>query len=487
MDMLATRRRFLAGIGLLGGASLLAACGGAATTVVTTASAATAAATVAATSAAAAATTTTAAAVTKAAKATVASAATATVTAAQANGVTLQYLGQGSTDEMKIYQTFADNFHKQQPGITVQISFSPKGGAAGIFEQLQTQVAANAGPDVYWTHSYIGAALAKNGVAEVLNPFIDQDKTLKLTDYFTASYMDYTFNGNHTALPREIATDIMFYRPDLFDKAGVKYPDASWTWSDLQSTAKQLTTTAGGSTTFGYGGPVNSSFLYTSHALEDGSDIIDAQNYKSLFATDAVTQAIQYQADFIYKDHSAPTPAELKADNTIDFQHGRAAIAFSGYYLISTINGNTKNTWTYDVANMPVNTTGKRVSSSATSGHSAWSGTKHKQESWLWLKYLASEEASKIYGASGLVIPPLIALANSAEFTSSANPPHHRKVFIDDLAVAHPFPIVPNWLDVLTAINDMLAPVFAGTKTAKEAIDAGNAKLDTLLQQNAKS
>ncbi|HEY8746148.1 MAG TPA: extracellular solute-binding protein, partial [Chloroflexota bacterium] len=227
--------------------------------------------------------------------------------------------------------------------------------------------------------------------------------------------------------------------------------------------------------------------LYTSHALEDGSDIIDAQNYKSLFATDAVTQAIQYQADFIYKDHSAPSPADNAADKTIDFQHGRAAIAFSGYYLISTINGNTKNTWTYDVASMPVNTTGKRVSSSATSGHSAWSGTKHTQESWLWLKYLASEEASKIYGASGLVIPPLIALANSADFTSSANPPHHRKVFIDDLAVAHPFPIVPNWLDVLTAINDMLAPVFAGTKTAKEAIDAGNAKLDTLLQQNAKS
>ena len=487
MNTLATRRRFLAGIGLLGGASLLTACGGAATTVVTTASAATAATTPASSAATTAAATTSSGTVTKAAKAAVTSAATAPATAAQANGVTLQYLGQGSADEMKIYKTLADNFHKQQPGINIQINFSPKGGAAGIFEQLTTQVAANVGPDVYWTHSYIGSALNQKGVAEVLNPFIDQDKTLKLSDYFTASYLDYTFNGKHTALPREIATDIMFYRTDLFDKAGVKYPDATWTWDQLATTAKQLTTTSAGITTFGYGGPVNSSFLYTSHALEDGTDIIDAQNYKSLFATDAVTQAIQYQADFVFKDHSAATPAELKADKNIGFPQGRAAIAFSGYYLISTINGNTKNTWTYDVSNIPVNTAGKRVSASATSGHSAWSGTKHPQESWQWLKYLAGEEASKIYGASGLVIPPLKALANSAQFTSSAQPPHHRKVFIDDLAVGHPFPIVPNWLDVLTAINDMLAPVFAGTKTAKEAIDAGNAKLDALLQQNAKS
>ena len=137
MNTLATRRRFLAGIGLLGGASLLAACGGAATTVVTTAGAATAATTAPATSTAstAAATGTTSTAVTKAAKETVTSASKAPATTAQANGVTLQYLGQGSADEMKIYKTLADNFHKQQPGINIQINFSPKGGAAGIFEQ----------------------------------------------------------------------------------------------------------------------------------------------------------------------------------------------------------------------------------------------------------------------------------------------------------------------------------------------------------------
>jgi multiple sugar transport system substrate-binding protein len=476
MSKPATRRRFLAGIGLLGGASLLAACGAAASgsiadtgSVSTTAGTATAPVT------------------SQTATTSATSAAKAPATAAQANGVTLQYLGQGSTSEMKIYQTLAANFHKQQPGISIQINFSPKGGAAGIFEQLQTQVAANAGPDVYWTHSYIGSALYKKGVSAVLNPFIDQDKTLKLADYFTASYMDYTFDGKHTALPREIATDIMFYRTDLFDKAGVKYPDAGWTWDQLQTTAKQLTSTNAGTTTFGYGGPVNSSFLYTSHALEDGSDIIDTQNYKSLFTNDAVVQAIQYQADFVFKNNSAPTPAQNKADPNIDFQHGRAAIAFSGYYLISTIKGNAQNTWTYDVSNIPVNASGKRVSASATSGHSAWSGTKHPQEAWQWLKYLAGEEASKIYGASGLVIPPLKALAESSTFTTSSEVPHHRKVFIDDLNAAHPFPIVPNWLDVLTAINDMLAPVFAGTKTAKEAIDAGNGKLNTLLQQNAKS
>ena len=43
---------------------------------------------------------------------------------------------------------------------------------------------------------------------------------------------------------------------------------------------------------------------------------------------------------------------------------------------------------------------------------------------------------------------------------------------------------MPNWIDVLNAISDMLTPVWDGSKTAKEAIDAGNDKINALLQQN---
>ena len=492
-----TRRRFLTGLGFVAGTSLLAACGGAASGAVTSA-ASSVAATVKATTASATATSqsaasASAAAITTSAAATVASAASTTTaapsSAAAGSGaaVTLQYLGQGSPEELKIYNTLASDFHSANPGITINVGFTPpdKGGAAGILQVLTTQVAAGTGPDVYWTHSYIGSALYKKGISLVLNPYIDQDKTLKLDDYFTASYMDYTFDGKHNALPREIATDILFYRTDIFDKAGVKYPDQNWTWDDLRQTAKALTSGTGGSEIFGYSGPVNSNFLYTSMSLENGSDIIDAQKLQSLFNTSTVEDAIQFFVDMRFQDKSAPTDDQTKADKTIGFATGRAAMAFSGYYTISTIKGDTKRTWNYDVSNMPLTKAGgTRVSSSATSAHSAWSGTKHADESWQWLKFLSGEQASKMYGASGLVIPPLKALANSPDFTSSAEEPHHRKVFIDDLTNAHPFPIVPNWIDVLSAINDMLAPAFAGTKTAKEAIDAGNDKVNALLKQN---
>jgi len=398
----------------------------------------------------------------------------------------LQYLGQGDNSELKIYQTFADTFHKENPDITIQIAFATPGGSAGVLQKLETLVAANSGPDAYWTHSFIGAALNKQGISLVLDPFLQQDKTIKLDDYFAAAYLDYTFDGKHTALPREIATNIMYYRTDLFDKAGIKYPDANWTWDDMRDAAQKLTSGQSGSKIYGFGGPVTSSFMYRSMSLEKGSDIVDKQNLKSLFANQPVIDAIQYFADYRSKDHTAPTTADLTADkNAGSFQKGLAAIAFSGYYLIGVIKNDTTATWPYDCSNMPIFSGGKRYSASATSAHSAWSGTKHSQEAWRWVKYLSGPEASKLYGALGLVIPPLKALAESDQFTSAADVPHHRKAFIDDLTNAEAFPIVPNWIDVQNVFGAVLQPVWDGKMTAKEAIDAGNGKINAELQKNA--
>jgi multiple sugar transport system substrate-binding protein len=492
-----TRRGLLSSVGLLAGASLLAACGGTAGVSGTSASVT---ASIAATTSVAPATTAlssapsaaaTSSAASTAASATVSSAATTTVAAtssvaaASGAGLTLLYLGQGAAIERKIYNTLADNFHKTNPEISINVTFNAAGGSAGVLEQLTTMVAGGSGPDAYWTHAYIGADLYKKGVPMVLDPYLAQDKSIKLDDYYAAAYQDYTFDGKHTALPRELATDIMFYRLDLFDKAGISYPDAKWTWDDLSAKAKQLTDTQAATPIYGYGGPVTSQLMYTSMALENGSDIVDRQNLKSLYLNAPVVEAIQYAADFRYKAHSAPTAAELTANkNAGSFTQGQSAIAFSGYFTSATIN-DTKPSWHYDLSNMPVNSAGKHVTASATSAHSAWSGTKHGQESWQWVKYLSGTEASTLFGQSNLLIPAIKSVAESMFSTLNPTDPHHRKIAIDEFADAHGFPIVANWTDILNAITEMLTPVWNGTQTAKEAIDAGNAKIDALLKLNA--
>lgn len=48
--------------------------------------------------------------------------------------------------------------------------------------------------------------------------------------------------GSHIYfLPSEMSMQVVFYNKEIFDKAGVPYPRAGWTWNDYVSSAKKLT------------------------------------------------------------------------------------------------------------------------------------------------------------------------------------------------------------------------------------------------------
>lgn len=60
----------------------------------------------------------------------------------------------------------------------------------------------------------------------------------------------YSYNGKNYAVPKDIDLVGLWYNETLFDKAGVKYPDGTWTWDDLLNAAKKLTNAGEG--TYGF-------------------------------------------------------------------------------------------------------------------------------------------------------------------------------------------------------------------------------------------
>ncbi|NBU64065.1 MAG: extracellular solute-binding protein, partial [Chloroflexia bacterium] len=79
-----------------------------------------------------------------------------------------------------------------------------------------------------------------NVVADLNNPEL----------YPTKLFDVWRFDGaNLFAIPENLQMMQMFYNKDLFDKAGVKYPDASWTWNDVLAAAAKLKITEGDTVT----------------------------------------------------------------------------------------------------------------------------------------------------------------------------------------------------------------------------------------------
>ena len=51
----------------------------------------------------------------------------------------------------------------------------------------------------------------------------------------------YQWDGKTYAVPKDIDTIAMWYNKDMFDEAGIDYPDGSWTWDEFYDIAEKLT------------------------------------------------------------------------------------------------------------------------------------------------------------------------------------------------------------------------------------------------------
>ncbi len=73
---------------------------------------------------------------------------------------------------------------------------------------------------------------------------------LDATKYPTKLFDPWKFDGaNLYGFPENIQTMAMFYNTELFDKAGMKYPDETWTWQQAVEAAKKMTVKEGERTT----------------------------------------------------------------------------------------------------------------------------------------------------------------------------------------------------------------------------------------------
>ncbi|NIQ99401.1 MAG: extracellular solute-binding protein, partial [Gemmatimonadales bacterium] len=71
-------------------------------------------------------------------------------------------------------------------------------------------------------------------------PFIQRDESFDLPDFYPDLVDLCRHEGALFSLPRYTSVYVLFYNKDLFDAAGLAYPDNTWTWDDYLSAARTL-------------------------------------------------------------------------------------------------------------------------------------------------------------------------------------------------------------------------------------------------------
>ena len=135
--------------------------------------------------------------------------------------------------------------------------------------------------------------------------------------------------------------NILYYNKDLFDKAGVKYPDENWTWDDLLAAVEKLTVKdAGGKVTAVCAGDGRRN-KYDKWVNQNGGAILDDYRNpsKCMLADPESVAAVKYFADMMNHGY-AMRDADLNqaGGDAGAFQSGQAAMIIQNTSRVSGFN-----------------------------------------------------------------------------------------------------------------------------------------------------
>jgi multiple sugar transport system substrate-binding protein len=462
-----SRSAFLRFLGLAGASTILAACSQAAPASPTAAPAAAAAP--------AAPTATTAAAAPAATPTPAAQAA-----AAPAGAVELTVAHAWEAAFLPTQQSFDQQFSTKNPGVTVKIINNtwPQHN-----QVVPTWASSHTLPDLLYIHGSRIQPWAALGMLVPIDSYLQSAKDFNLDDFFKIALILYNRKGKYYALPYDNGPIIVAYNADLFQTAGVKPPDESTTMDDLRTMAKQLTKS-------GQQWGIDRLLTGSNEGLIArvgpwGGQVMDDNETKTMINTDESATALQWWADILLKDKSAPSPAESQAIQGGPWLAGKVALYPSATWDTPTFHANAKFNW--DVAPWPKGSKGQKTGAFG-SGYGITTDSKHPDQGWTYLaSYLSKDGMEFMWGKSGRGSPARKSAYQS--FLDSATAPKHAKFFEDAQNTyadeGRPYTNL-NAAQVLDILNRETDQVLRGTKTAKQAVQDMQTQADPVLADGAK-
>jgi len=338
-------------------------------------------------------------------------------------------------EQTKVLKEALEEFHAINPNITVTMNVAP---SKQYWQKLQTTTVAGTAPDVFWINYPNFPKYFNSNTLLNLSPYIEKSTITNISNYPASLMKKYTQNGAVYAIPEQFDTIILAYNKDLFDEAGIAYPDDTWTWDTLRDVAIKLTKNTPNGKQYGFLSSTDNHACYYDFMVTNGGFIVSDDDKKSGFDDPASIEAVQYLYDLMYKYHCSPTGKEIaELNHTLDmFYSKRVAMATVGAYHVPTIYASLGKS--ADFAAFPIS---PRTGYRRTLIHgTAWAGyakTKNPKETWKLIEFLTDKEFNQKLARDAITTPSYKGMAT--DWVKSI-PEYHLQKFIDAVDYSLPYP-----------------------------------------------
>ncbi|MGP4039708.1 ABC transporter substrate-binding protein [Gracilibacillus sp. D59] len=401
--------------------------------------------------------------------------------------INLGYYSGGESDEKM--QELIDGFMEKNPEIKVTTQSAPYGQ---FFQKLDTQIAAGEAPDIWLSDGVLVMKYAERGAVKDLTEWINRD--LNKEEYYGLEFNEDT-NGKYWGVPQGIQIGALYYNKDLFDQAGVDYPNEDWTWEDLKEVAAKLTIDASDKKPGdeGFNSDNIKQFGLTFFSITEGwfpvlksygGGILNDSLNKSIINSDENKQALEWMVDGMSRG-IITDPADLKSfqSSMAVFPSGSAAMRIGIYARVLAANEAGLN---YDVTVLPKGPDGERFSPVIANSWVINDSTSDKKAkaAWEWIKYWATEdEVQKEWAALGEAVPVKKSVANSEVFLNASDKPENREAFLESFDFAGTLDTNAVWSEWVAKFNEHAQRAFLKESTIDEALENADKDIQEIVDE----
>ncbi len=302
----------------------------------------------------------------------------------------------------------------------------------------------------------------------------------QLKDFVPALLNDSSLpvNGKPTLVswPLSKSLALLYYNPDILQKAGVSVPK---TWDEFRAALKTVKDKTGVQP-LAWTPDVYYFFLPLLWA--DGGQVLNSDYTKATFDSDQGLAALQYMYDLVLTDKTGQVTTGFDWQNP--FAQGKVAFAISTSVSRPYIEQAMPKDQTFKVGMSPL-PAGSKGSATDLFGNNLVIFNKgdkdHQRAAWIFMKWITEVDQTVAWSLASGYMPLRISAQQAPAFKEKADADPRYLVALNALKDAHGIPGSPDWQKLQTPLNDMVVSVVTGKASPKDALSTAAKKVNDTL------
>lgn len=335
--------------------------------------------------------------------------------------------GMWDADQVPAMQEVISAFRAEHPDIDVTIQLTPW---ATYWTKLQTSIVGGGAADVFWMNAPNIAKFARYATLLPLTDRLARDG-ITLAEHPPHLVELYRRDGEQYGVPKDYDTISLFYNKELFERAGIGYPDESWTWQHVLDASAEIRDPRSG--VFGFSAALDRQRnLYPAIFQNEGWVL---RGTRSGFDDEATIGGLRFLTDAIDRNLAPNAMAEADTRAREQFQGGKVAM-YNG--LPNDSNATYKDPEVRartGVAVLPRGAQRGTVIHGLANVINA--RTPYPDASYEFVKFMAGRTTGEIQGRSGTILP---SFSGTQQAFLEAKPEFRMQSFIDQVPVATAYP-----------------------------------------------